>query len=240
MWYAPTEKELTNAIKNRNFEIPANTIRGWVKDASTYHTVPHELLAALLQNENPIREKGVKDFLHNVVQYVERSGTTLHTRTTMDIVYVKDLRVDALMLQIIDDKAWDIIPDKIGNTRIASGSSGIGNLTRDNLRVAVKYTKDTYNKDIIPSNVRFRDSGFDSDTQISGNDLKSDLYYAATYMRRLIDIITEGITIDQAEKVLTIYNGPLERDEAKAYGKRAMNHIFNAQKGVSNLYFYEK
>lgn len=226
MWYAPTEKELTNAIKNRNFEIPANTIRGWVKDASTYHTVPHELLAALLQNENPIREKGVKGFLHNVAQYVERSGTTL--------------------LQIIDDKAWDIIPDKIGNTRIASGSSGIGNLTRDNLRVAVKYTKDTYNKDIIPSNVRFRDSGFDSDTQISGNDLKSDLYYTAAYMRRLIDIITEGkqpdegITIDQAEKVLTIYNGPLERDEAKAYGKRAMNHIFNAQKGVSNLYFYEK
>lgn len=226
MWYAPTQKELENTITNKNFKIPASTIRGWVKDASTYHNIPQELLAALLQNENPIRQEGVAGFLHNAGQYFERSGTTF--------------------LQIIDDKAWNIIPDKIGDTRIASGSSGIGNLTRDNLRVAVQYTKDMYNKEIIPADVRFRESGYDSDTRISGDDLKSDLYYTAAYVRRLIDIIKEedhqhdGLTIEQAEKVLTLYNGPLDRESAKDYGKRGMNHIFNAQKGISYLYFYEQ
>lgn len=227
MWYAPTDEELRIAKKEISDKIPATKIRNWVKDASKYHGIPHVLLAALLQNENPIREKGALGWLHNLAQFIERSGTTF--------------------IQIIDEKAGDIIPDKIGNTRIASGSSGIANLTRVNLRVAIKYTKEVYNRDIIPTYVRYRNSGYDSYTKISGDDLKNDLYYTSAYIRRLIDIITsnnydpnEGITIEQAEQVLTLYNGPLERPEAKAYGKRAISHILKAKEGILDLYFYEE
>ena len=192
-------------------------IRSWVKNAADYHGIPQELLAVILQQENGPNAT----WWQKGGQFLERSLTTASA--------------------ILDEHLGDIVSDKL-----AGGSSGIANMSRKTLKDAVKYIEETYyyKKPVLPEDVRYRLLGWDQDTQISGDDLKADLYYSAAHLRQLIDRITgqpcyEGpLTFEQVEKIAAAYNG--SGDLAKKYGEDALQRLEDAITGKEPLYFYEK
>src|SRR5262245_204004 len=192
---------------------PPSEIRGWVRDAAAYHDVPYELAAAILQQENgPNATRFQK-----VGQFVERSGTTL--------------------LAIADEWAFDLVPDKY-----AGSSAGIANLARATLRDAARYVQATYNRPVMPPSVRDRILGWNQDTRIQGDDLKSDLYYMTAYLRQLIDRWVKKqysgpLTLEQVELVARRYNG--SGPMAAKYGKDTVERLRRAASGGEPLYFYE-
>lgn len=212
--YEKTAEETQN-----NKWMGANDIRQWVKDATQYHGVPHTMLAGVLENENPIREEGVKGSTHNALQFTERTLTTLANWA--------------------DDSLGDIVPD-----RVAGSSTGIANMSRKTLKSAAQYSIDTYNKNPIPDPERYRVNHWDSDTRMAGRDTKADLYYAASHLRQLIDNemgvknFDGGLNWQQTESIISRYNGT--GSGAKAYGKRAVEMIHKAEKGRPVLNFYHK
>lgn len=193
---------------------PDSEIRSWVQDAAAYHDVPPEMLATILQQENSPSSSKFQQFL----QFGERSVTTFSA--------------------IIDELFGDIVPDSI-----SGGSSGIANMKRETLRNAAKYVESTYDRPVLPEDVRYRAFGWNQDTRIPGDDLKADLYYASAVLRQLIDKEMGAnycgpINPKQAEKIMASYNGsgPL----AEEYGKDAITALHNAAEGKGHLYFYEK
>lgn len=208
MWYVPESNEVAKT------HIPDSEIRGWVKDASAYHGVPHEMMAVILQQENsPAAGKG-----HQFLQFGERSATTF--------------------LGIVDEY-FGIVPDKI-----AGSSSGIANMSRATLRSAAEYTERTYGKNPMPDSVRYRLLGWDQDTRIPGDDLKADLYYSAAHVRQLIDQVTgtrchQGpLTESQIKEVFKRYNG--SGPKADKYAADSMKKLQGARDGKTPLYFYQK
>lgn len=209
IWYAPKGDELLRT------EFSDSEIRGWIRSAAQYHGVPHLLLAVILQQENgPGASKTLQ-----VLQFGERSLTTF--------------------LSIVDEVAFDIVPDKV-----AGSSSGFVNMSRKTLRNAATYTENYYCKKPMPKDVQYRIFGFDQDTRIPGDDWKADLYYAAAHLRELIDRVTGtpchngNLTSDQLKQVIGAYNGsgPL----AEKYASDAMALLERAKTGASTLYFYER
>ncbi|HSI59247.1 MAG TPA: hypothetical protein VLA16_16920 [Ideonella sp.] len=208
MWYAPETSEVFKGF------YPDSEIRGWVKDAAAYNDVPHELMAAVLQQENA---PGASTF-HQVLQFGERSVTTFAA--------------------ILDQLPGSPVPDAI-----AGGSSGIANMKRETLQSAAEYIENTYDRPALPDDVRYRIGGWDQDTRLPGDDLKSDLYYASGVLRQLIDREMGAgyqgpLSLAQTERIIASYNGsgPL----AEKYGRDAMNLLQGAADGSRTLYFYEK
>jgi hypothetical protein len=193
---------------------PPSEIRGWVREAAAYHDVPHELAAVILQQENGPNAT----LIQKLGQFAERSLTTFFA--------------------IVDEAALDLVPDKI-----SGGSAGIANLSRATLRDAANYIESTYDKKVLPPNVRDRVLGWKQDTRIQGDDLKSDLYYMTAHLRQLIDRVTGKpkfsgeLTLEQMEKVCAGYNGsgPL----AAEYGRDAMARLKTAADGGTPLYFFQ-
>lgn len=189
-------------------------IRSWVKDAADYHGVPQELLSVILQAENGPHFTET----HKVLQFGERSLTTFAA--------------------IVDKHLWDVVPDII-----SGGSSGLANMKRATLEDACNYTEETYNKNPLPDDVRYRLLGWDQDTRIPGDDWKADVYYCAAHVRQLIDNVTDGdyngqLTLDQAKQVAADYNG--NGPVAEKYGQYAAQTLKDAADGKTHLYFYEK
>ncbi len=176
--------------------------------------MPYELAAVILQQENGPNATTFQ----KVGQFVERTGTSFFA--------------------FVDDAAFDLIPDKI-----AGGSAGIANLSRNTLRHAAAYVENTYGKTVLPANVRDRVLGWKLDNRIQGFDLKADLYYMTAHLRELIDRIMKQskysgpLTVSEVEKVAAAYNGsgPL----AAKYGKDAVDRLTRTVQGKEWLYFYE-
>ncbi len=209
LWYAPKSNEV---LRN---EFSDAEIRGWIREAANYHGIPHILLAVILQQENG---PGASKTLQSL-QFGERSLTTF--------------------LAIVDEVAFDIVPDKV-----AGSSSGLVNMSRKTLRNAATYTENYYCKKPMPSDVQYRIFGYDQDTRIPGDDWKADLYYAAAHLRELIDRVTGApchkgnLTPEQLKSVIGAYNGsgPL----AEKYANDAMALLERAKSGAASLYFYER
>ncbi|WP_437943690.1 hypothetical protein WMF27_46275 [Sorangium sp. So ce281] len=208
VWAAPSDVEEIFVITNTR-------LRSWVREASAYNGVPHELAAVILQQENGPNATGVQ----KVLQFGERSLTTFSA--------------------IVDEVLFDVVPDKV-----AGSSSGIANLSRATLRDAVRYIETTYCRPIIPESARRRLLGWNQDSRIAGDDVKADLYYMTGHLRQLIDRVTGrlchrgALTPQEVEAVAAAYNGsgPL----AQKYGQDAMKRFENASTGIEPLYFYER
>lgn len=189
-------------------------IRQWIRQAADYHGIPHILLAVILQQENVPQATE----LQKILQFGERSLTTFAA--------------------IMDEVLFDLIPDKI-----AGGSSGFANMSRNALRSAAEYSEKMYGRPPLPNSVKYRILGWNQDTRISGDDWKSDLYYCAAHLRQLIDYVTKrichngAINLTELEKIIAAYNGsgPL----AAKYAKDAMKLLSDAASGKASLYFYE-
>lgn len=209
MWYVPKNNEILKS------HITDSEIRRWIKNAATYHGIPHVLLSVILQQENGPNATTFQ----KLGQFAERTITTFSA--------------------IVDEHLGDIVPDSI-----AGSSSGFANMSRSTLRSAAKYTEEKYGKNPLPNSVRYRLLGWDQDTRIPGDDWKSDLYYCAAHLRQLIDRVTGRIchngslTLQQLKKVIYSYNGsgPL----AEKYASDAMKTLADAARGKAKLYFYEK
>lgn len=190
-------------------------LRKWVREAAAYQGIPHLLLAVILQQENGPNATTFQ----KIGQFGERSITTFAA--------------------IMDNVLWDAIPDKI-----AGGSTGLANMSRNALKGAATYSETTYCRPPLPDSVKYRILGWNQDTRISGDDCKADLYYCAAHLRELIDRVTKirchsgALNSIELENVIKAYNGsgPL----AEKYAKDAMNLIKNAAEGKAVLYFYEK
>jgi hypothetical protein len=193
---------------------PPSEIRGWVRAAAAYHDVPYELAAAILQQENSPKAS----LLRQAGQFVERTGTTFFAN--------------------VDEWAYGLVPNQL-----SGGSTGIANLARPWLRAAVSYVETTYNRPVMPDDVRYRILGWDMHTRISGGDLKSDLYYMTAYLRELIDRTMKKqrysgpLTLEQAMGVARRYNG--SGDMAIKYAMDTIKRLRRAAAGGEPLYFYE-
>lgn len=178
MWYVPENREILKANHTDT------EIRQWIKNAASYHGIPHLLLSVILQQENGPNATTFQKY----GQFAERTVTTFTA--------------------IVDKHLRDIVPDKI-----AGGSSGFANMSRSALVDAAKYTEEKYGKNPLSNDVRYRLLGWDQDTRISGDDWKADLYYCAAHLRQLIDRTTGKIchngslTLPQLKKVIYSYNG---------------------------------
>ena len=198
--------------------VPDKTIRKWIKDAAEYHEIPLEMISVILQQENAPSASKFRQFL----QFGERTLTTIAAK--------------------LDNRFWDIIPNKI-----ADGSSGFMNMRRPTLKETIKYTKEKYGRELMPTNVANR-IGYFYDTKvddgIQGADWRADLYYGAAHIRQLIDrvmgnVCSKGeITLEQVEKVFKSFNG--SGAIAEKYGKDAIKLLKDAAEGKQTLYFYEK
>lgn len=196
------------------FHVSDQNIRGWVDDAAHYHGVPTELFAAVLQNENnPDASK-----TNQVLQFGERSLTTF--------------------ADILDRASFGLVPDFA-----SGGSSGIANMSRKALHDGADYVENTLGRAVIPDDVATRAFGWRQDTRISGDDLRSDLYYAAAHLRQLTDRVTGVQNYDgplsrqQVHDIAAAYNG--SGSAASRYGDAAAKHIERAVSGDRPLYFYQ-
>ncbi len=215
MWYVPD-----NVSELFKINYPASEIRGWLKEAAAYHGVPLELAAVILQMENPPEHGTVR----KVLQFGERSLTTF--------------------LAIVDDHAFDLVPDKIGSLHIAEGTSGIANMRRQVVRDAADYVEKTLGRPVIPDDVRSRVFGWNQDTRIPGDDLKADFYYLTAHLRQLIDRETGTknysgtLSVTQIQNIADRYVGEIPNSCAWP-GKHATSILQNAAAGREPLYFYE-
>lgn len=199
---------------NNNIPITDSQIRNWVRNSCEYHKIPYVLLALILQNENyPMTTNWRK-----LAQFTERSITTY--------------------TNMLDEQLFDVIPDVI-----SKGSSGIANVGDKALKTGVKHSIENYARPPIPTSIVKDIFGNNTDSRISGLDWRNDLYYAAAYLRYLIDtkigICYNGsLTKEQLYLILRAYNGP--GSASIEYADRAINNLDNAIGGVDVLYFYEK
>lgn len=196
------------------FYVSDQNIRGWVDDAARYHGVPTELLAAVLQNENNPNAST----LNQVLQFGERSLTTFS--------------------DILDRAAFGLAPDFA-----SGGSSGIANMSRNAVHSGAAYVENTLGRAVIPDDVASRVLGWRQDSRISGDDLRSDLYYAAAHLRELTDRVTGVKNYDGplsrqlVHDIAAAYNG--SGPAASRYGDVAVQHIERAVAGERPLYFYQ-
>ncbi|MFZ7286252.1 hypothetical protein ACLSZ3_10735, partial [Avibacterium gallinarum] len=158
-------------------------VRKWVKDASLYQGIPHILLALILQNENAENSP----YWRKIGQFIERTLTTV--------------------ANIIDEKIF-IIPNVI-----SKGSSGLANMSDKALKLGVQHSIEKYARPPIPTSISKTILGINTDSQISGDDWRNDLYYAAAHIRYLIDknygdCYSGEMTIDMLHTILRAYNGP--------------------------------
>lgn len=127
---------------------------------------------------------------------------------------------------------------------MSGGSTGFANMSRKTLLNVVSYIERHYPKPIIPDDVRYRIFGRDQDTRVSGDDYRSDLYYASAHLRELVDRITGNpchngeLTREQFRLVIRAYNG--SGHLAEKYANDAMDLLDKAKIGERILYFYEK
>jgi len=209
MWYVPESHEIFK------LKISDTEIRRWIKNAATYHGIPHALLALILQQENGPNATTFQ----KVGQFAERSITTFGA--------------------IVDKHLWGIFPDAI-----SKGSSGFANMSRAALVDAAEYTESQYGKNPLSNEARYRALGWDQDTRVSGDDFRADLYYCSAHLRQLIDRVIGSpchngpITMAQLRAVIKGYNG--SGAMAEKYADDAMKTLNGAIVGTSKLYFYEE
>lgn len=191
-------------------EVPGNqetSIKRWIYDASRYNNVPVVLMAIILQQENaPNVSETVKQ-----LQAGERRVQTL--------------------AGLNDDQYWGVMPDKV-----AGGSTGIANLSRQTLRDASVYLETHYHKPAIPDAIR-QDKG---DPRLAGIDEQLDLYYMSALLRQLIDRHVSQASIgnlsDEAiARVAQAYNG--SGPKAVKYGRDAVARLNAARQGTAPLLF---
>jgi len=188
-------------------------VRKWVKDACSYHKIPHILLALILQNENnPNAPEWRK-----AAQFAERSITTA---------------------AFVIDKLIFIVPNKI-----SKGSLGLANVSDKALQDGVEGSINKYGRPPIPSTILRNIFGMNKDTRVSGDDWRNDLYYAAAHLRFLIDrelrnCYNGTMSYSDLHKVIAAYNG--SGIEAKKYADNAIANLNLAISGKGTLYFYEK
>lgn len=196
-------------------------IRKWVKDACEYHKIPHVLLALILQNENYQNAS----LFTKIGQFGERSTQTL--------------------LKILD-KNFEIayyVKDFPKIVQAIKGSSGIANMSDLALKNGVQHSIENYARPPIPTSIAKGFLDINTDTRISGDDWRSDIYYAASHIRFLIDSLFGNcfdgeLSYEMLHRVLRAYNGP-----AKTSIKYADDAIKNLKKSISGegvLFFYEK
>lgn len=202
-------------------------IRKWVKDACEYHKIPHVLLALILQNEN-YPEASLDT---QILQFGERSLQTsfkIIDSWTNFTNYLEPFSDNELVK---------------GTIKFVRGSSGIANVSDNALNDGVKHCIEKYARPPIPSSVARTIFGINTDSRISGIDWRNDLYYAAAYLKFLIDknfgdCFSSELSYNMLYTILRAYNGP--GDSSKTYADDAMQilNLAISQKGV--LYFYEK
>ena len=173
-------------------------LRKWVKEACEYHKIPHILLALILQNENNPNTP----YWRRVAQFGERSITT--AANAIDLII-------------------SIIPDKV-----SKGSSGIANVSDKALFDGVENCIKKYGRPPIPTSVKKDILGLNTDTRISGDDWRNDLYYAAAHLRFLIDrelkpCFNGTLSYDDLKKVIKAYNG--KGKDAEKYAENAMANL---------------
>lgn len=193
--------------------ISDSDLRKWVKDACAYHKIPHILLALILQNENNPNAP----YWRRVAQFGERSITT--AANAIDLII-------------------SIIPDKV-----SKGSSGIANVSDKALLDGVESSIKKYGRPPIPTSVKMDILGLNTDTRISGDDWRNDLYYAAAHLRFLIDrelkpCFNGTLSHEDLKKIIKAYNG--KGKEAEKYAENAMANLKLGIQKKGNLYFYEK
>lgn len=194
---------------------PPAEIRGWIREAARYQDVPHCMLATILQQENGPNAA----WWQKAGQFAERTLTTAAA--------------------IADDWFFGVVPDAI-----SGGSSGFANMSRATLRNAALYSINTYNRQPLPDDVRFRVLGWDQDTRIAGDDWHADLYYASAHLRELIDRQTgvtgfsELLPMDDVRGVFRRYNG--SGSLAETYADDAIALLKGAIAGTKTLYFYQR
>jgi hypothetical protein len=199
--------------------LPAPEIRGWIDDAAKYQGISPLFAAVILQQENGPNATTTQ----KIGQFGERSLTTF--------------------LAITDDALFDLVPDKLFDKRLGSGSSGIPNLARATLRTAANYSATTLKRPPLPDAVRYRIFGWAQDTRIPGDDIHADIYYQAAHIRELIDRVTgttnfQGeLSLDQVKRVFKAYNG--SGAEAEKYSNDAMAKLQKAATGQGTMYFYQ-
>ncbi len=200
--------------KDANFRPSASVVRSWAKDACKYHKIPYILLALILQNENNPNAAEWRKY----AQFVERTVTSAS--------------------QITDNLLFDLIPD-----RISKGSSGIANVSNQALIDGANSSIKNYCRPVIPSSVAKSGWGINTDSRVSGDDWKNDMYYAAAHIRFLIDrelgeCFNGMMTDDNLRLIIENYNG--SGPQAIRYAEVAMGNLEMAKKGKGVLYFYEK
>ncbi|WP_312057095.1 hypothetical protein [Acinetobacter courvalinii] len=210
---SPIKLYWMNIHKDVGLFIDDSEIRKWVRDACNYHKIPHILLALILQNENNPNAPGWR----KSAQFAERTITTAAN---------------------IVDKVIFIVPDKV-----SKGSSGIANVSDKALIDGVQNSLKKYCRPPIPSSIVKNIIGLSTDTRISGDDWRNDLYYAAAHLRYLIDrelgnCFNGAMTTEQLKKVIKAYNG--SGPEAEKYANNALANLNLAITGKGTLYFYEK
>ncbi|MBN6076939.1 hypothetical protein HYE59_08210 [Aggregatibacter actinomycetemcomitans] len=193
--------------------IKDSEVRKWVKDACEYHKIPHVILALILQNENNPNAPGWRKF----AQFFERTITTA--------------------ANIVDELVF-IIPNFI-----SKGSSGIANVSDQALKDGVRHSLENYARPPVPSSVARTFFGISTDTRISGDDWRNDLYYAAAHIRYLIDktfgdCYSGELSNEELRLIIKAYNG--SGPAADKYAQNAMANLDLAIHKKGNLYFYER
>lgn len=210
---SPVRLYWMNIHKDIGIFIDDSEVRTWVRDACAYHKIPHILLALILQNENNPNAPGWR----KAAQFAERTITTASN---------------------IVDKLIFIIPDKV-----SKGSSGLANVSDKALIDGVNNSLKKYCRPPIPTSIVKNIIGLSTDTRISGDDWRNDLYYAAAHLRYLIDrdlgnCYHGTISLLQLKMIIKAYNG--SGPEAEKYAINALKNLELALANKGTLYFYEK
>jgi len=213
--FGPIPSLPTDFFGVSDYLVTHEEIRTWVHQASSYHDVPPQLLAVVLQQENAPDAAGWLRPLQAIERWVTTGASVLES-SGMGMV----------------------VPDWV-----SKGSSGIANMQKDTLDGAVAYVESTYGRPVMPDSMKHTALPMvDRDTRIQGLDVRADLYYASAHLRELIDReigngqpYTGPLTADDIERVLAAYNG--SGAAAEKYGKDAMRRLEDARSGEVPLYF---
>jgi len=212
-----------------DYILTADELRAWVREAATYHDVPPELLALILQQENNPDAPGWRRFLQRFERLIGTMATIANETPLVG----------------------NLVPDGIGDN-----ATGIGNIKRSTIEGtddsegaanysegAANYIERVYNRPILPDEVKDTALPFlHRDQRIGGVDMQSDLYYVSAHLRQLLDRIAGNgkpykgpLTRELIEKVATAYNGSGQK--AEKYGRDAVQLLEKAAKGEKQLVF---
>lgn len=205
--FGPYGRLRENFFDLSDYVVDADKLSEWIRDAGRYHDVPPELIAAILQQENPPDAP----LWQKPLQYAERQATTIAS--------------------ILNDVplVGRVIPDSI-----AEGSTGIGNMQGPTLRSAAEYIERTYGRPVLPDQVESTAIPFvNRDTRKAGVDMQADVYYVSAHLRQLIDEVAGGgqpyhgpLTRAQIQQIAARYNG--SGDAAEEYGRDTLRRLDEA------------